>query len=226
MKYFHIVLTFCLAVVVGHLSADTTRVTVTQDNKASYVFFTTPTAQGWVKLTANLHGNEVNFELPSFEEWSYNTREKRLEFVVSTKDYETLTGISVQHVPEDADWDDLVKENREWFCTCGGEECDCALVQLAYNEEILFAEGKIVRRIDEVVWDRDEVRDSKTGASTLEGPICKTTMILDGRQFFLVMTRYKGSEKERRRDLEVIHDEIADSISKAYEKEFALIAIQ
>lgn len=178
----------------------------------TYSFSSTADEDDWLTITANVHGEEVILGLPRLEEWSYNLRRKELCFVADGSTYDTYIGVAVTYLPEDAKWSQLVKDNAEWFCTCGGEECDCELIKLAYSHARINFNGDIVKRLDETIWDKDKVEDKETGEVRFEGPICKTTMIKHGRLFYLVMSRYKGSDEARRPGFEALHNQIANSI--------------
>ena len=215
MNYLKILSTLCLALVAGQLHATTGSnfgSISLNDEAITYHFVATPNHDGWVDVRASVHDEGAAFELPAIEEWSYNSRKRELCFTVDTTDHDTYTAIAIQSLASTPDWKQLVHENQEWFCTCGGEECDCELIKFAHQEATLSFNGEEVKRLNEVVWDKDKVEDKITGEVRFEGPICKTTMILHGQTFFLVMSRYKGSDKERRPDLEAIHDRITDSI--------------
>lgn len=228
-KNFQILLTCCFVMLTGHLQAQSfgsSGIDYSMDVANFEVCYTfvsnsdnTNPNDGWVTVDAKVHNQEATFDLPAFEEWSYNSRKRELAFTIDTTDHDTFTGVAIRHLPSSkADWDQLVKDNEEWFCTCGGQECDCELIKFSHTQSMhLFGERE-ARRLDEVIWDKDKVVDQKTGEIRFEGPICKTTMILDGSLFYLVMSRYKGSDTERRPELEAIHDRIANSIREGYAK--------
>ncbi len=217
MKHLKLLLTLCLAAVAGQLHAATENFSSIGLNgeAITYHFVATPEESGWVEVLAIADYEGSCFELPAIEEWSYNSRKKELCLTVDTTDHDTYTAIAIRSVGPTPDWEKLVKENEEWFCTCGGEECDCELIKFAHQEVDLSYNGEPVKRLDEVIWDKDKVEDKKTGEVRFEGPICKTTMVLHGQTFFLVMSRYKGSDKDRRPEFEQIHDRIANSIPAA-----------
>ncbi len=223
MRYFQILAALCITLAT-HLSGQTIKASA-EVKDGAFSFSSSTTENGWVEVTADIHGNQAAFQLPTLEAWSYNTLHKQLEFVASAEDPDTFVAIAIQPVSEETEWESLVKKNEEWFCTCGGQECDCELIKFTHSQGMLSIDGKTVTRLDEVIWDKDEVKDKKTGESKFEGPICKTTMILSGSQFYLVMSRYKGSDEERQPELEATHDRIADSIADAYPEEFRLLRL-
>ena len=220
MQHLKLLLTLALTAFTIHLSAQALGPVTLENGQIFCGFSAFPTGNGWLQVESMIEDNPFTFQLPDILEWSFNVKKKQLEFLANADNYDTMIAISVQSVPEDAEWKDLVKANEEWFCTCGDHDCDCELIKLAHCEASFFFDKQMVQRLDEIIWDKDEVINQKTGEKTFEGPICKTSIIHYGKLLFLVMARYKGTDKERRPDLEAIHDRIANSIPQACAEQF------
>lgn len=222
MRHLKYIFTLCAALL--FIQGHATEAKAMEGDQVLYSFFADADENGWLNVTANLHNNEVTFGLPAFEEWSYNSRKQELCFVVDTSDRDRFMAIAVYHLPEGAKWSQLMKDHKTWFCTCGGEECDCELIELSHREGYINLSrdmtspigGDTAKRLDETIWDKDKVEDKETGEVRFEGPICKTTMIKHGRLFYLIMSRYKGSAEQRLPEFEALHDRIANSTPARY----------